>query len=239
MIEDLDKLISSYSGGIKDFEQIEEILSNFMNVVASSVIYQKTNSSKGPIRTIVNCCGLDDSSYDKLTFSEIISLLYNAELFKEFLTENEDGSFDKYMFPRFISFCIINSLIRTNRSKQEVSQLFDINFYKYSQFMTREISKTNIRESAQICGQLMKVLTEINNGDTPENDATLGDIFDMLHQKYFKPWQPGVESPDAYIKGVLDICHASWIMLVIYPYMAFKLEETTKVVQVVKKYAEQ
>ena len=218
MSKKLDNLLTSGSI-IEDMDQIRSIVTELLDSPATSLM----NRSPGIIRDIADCCDLDPACYDKLLLREVIALLYSAHMFGDLATEMEDGTYDNYIYPRTLSFLLLDGLFMSRKTDSELlASFFNIGFYKYSQFITMEISKTDPKAGASICGTLMRLLSDINDGSAPENDATLGDVVSMLHQVYFHPWYPGAVTANDYLNGILRDCGAAWGLIILYPHEAFR-----------------
>lgn len=70
-------------------------------------------------------------------------------MFGDLAIEMEDGTYDNYIYPRTLSFLLLDGLFMSRKTDSELlTSFFNIGFYKYSQFITMEISRTDPKAGA-------------------------------------------------------------------------------------------
>lgn len=239
MSKELDKLLeTNYTGGIKDYNQIATIVTALLDAKTSYITNTFDMNKKCACKTIINICHLIPLTREHILMSEIITLLFHANLFKDFATPTTDGKdTDFYIYPTFLAFELMTNIVLAAKSIPEVAQFLNINFYKYSQHMTNLISKFDKKRGVHICGHLMHQLQILGNGNIPDNAATVGDIFSMLKQN-FRPLYPGIDAPRIYQERIMAVCLAVWDMLVVYPCEAHGYNHA-RTFTILKKYGDQ
>lgn len=238
MSKTLDKLLeSNVPGGIRDYEQIADIISNLLNAKASYVLNNIDPNKKGPFKVILDDCHLIPLCRDHILFKELLSLLFNADLFVDLTTPGEDDTTDFFTYPQFLTFNLMCNLFFAEKYVPEVAAFMGLNYYKFSQHMTNLISKSNSNRGAHICGHLMHQL-QVVNGKIPGNNDTVRDIFNMLRLN-FKPWYPGAEDINIYQERIMALCLAAWDMLVVYPCEAYGFKRRTDAYNVLRKFGDQ
>ena len=238
MSKQLDELLNSNtSGGIRDYEQIADIISNLLDNKASYILNSVDPHKKGPFKVILDDCHLIPLCREHILFKELLSLLFNADLFVDLGTPAEDGATDFFTYPQFLTYNLLCNLFFADKYVPEVTQFLNINFYKFSQHMTNLISKADSKHGAHICGHLMHQLQVVND-KIPDNDDTVRDIINMLRQN-FRPWYPGTEDIDIYQERIMALCLAAWDMLIVYPCEAYGLKNRTNVYKVLQKFGDQ
>lgn len=238
MSKELDELLEANAiGGIKNYEQIDAIVNNFLNVKASCITNSLNLNQKGSFKIVANICHLMPESLDYISYKEMIYLLFNADMFEDFGTPNPDDSIDYFIYPYFITFGLLNNLLSAETTVPEISQFLNINFYKFSQYMTELILNSKKENLAYIHRHLMKLFCEINNNELPEDNATIRDILNMLKRNY-RAWYPGIESINIYKDKIMAIGLAAWDILVAYHCEATYDSSLKNVYSILERYGD-
>lgn len=225
MSETLEKLLKNAEvGGIKDHNKIERILSSLLNTKVSNLVIPSENGKKSVYEILIDDCSID-SKMEKILFRDVIALLFNAKLFPNLTTTMDNGLEDEYIYPSFISLNIALNFIKYAKDIPEINRFLNINFYNNSQVITKRISSRDFKKSARLSGLMMRSVSSVNEKQNPSNDATILDIFKIMQGKFVKPWCPGVEPISKYVERTKNICDCTWLMLVVFLYEAYQLDE--------------
>lgn len=237
MSEELNRVLELASEkSIRDLNMIENIINGLMNSKAS---YLMSSCPKKDVPSIIaRTCNIGDEKYNNLSLIEVISLLYNSSCFSGFETEYDDGTIDNEAYPYTLAFMLCNNFLQLKGTVPEITQFLKMNFYKFSQYITSEISKRDMRKGVRVCSGLMRKLAKSGKSYRPDNDDTLGDVFTELCNQYRKNWNPGVEEASKYIDRVLSIFECMWIMLIVYPYEALQMGDKENISNLICEFGD-
>lgn len=235
MSKELESLLTASEKGVKDFDQIQTILQNLLNAKAYTIIHPQPGKQMA-LDHIFECCNVKPENYTSLSFAEVIMLLKHPERFEALCTPDENGESDFYLYTNFLTTCIILDLMKQTNASPEIADFLNINFYKFMQFISKEISHNKMNQAARLSSIIMDKLFIIYASGQPDNNDTLKDVFKRIAKSFYLPLFLGIERPADYLLRMYSICEVARCLLIISLHDAFTLGTKLSIDDVMHKH---